>query len=137
MRPLLGTWPTTQACALTGNGTGNPLVSRLALSPLSHASQDCYLTFGHSRPSGCKLLSIWGFDFLKINDVKHLFTCQLAIGISSLEKYLFRPSAHFKIVFVLSCKCSLLATQFPHWISDLQVFSPIVCVVFHLLDSVL
>ena len=23
MRPLLGTWPTTQACALTGNGTGS------------------------------------------------------------------------------------------------------------------
>ena len=26
MWPLLGTWPTTQACALTGNRTGNPLV---------------------------------------------------------------------------------------------------------------
>ena len=25
-RPLLGTWPSTQACALTGNGTGDPLV---------------------------------------------------------------------------------------------------------------
>ena len=38
-RPLLGTWPTTQACTLTGNRTGNPLVCRLALSPLSHTSQ--------------------------------------------------------------------------------------------------
>ena len=38
-RPLLGTWPATQACALTGNGTGNPLVLRLALKPLSHTSQ--------------------------------------------------------------------------------------------------
>ena len=35
----LGTWPLTQACALTGNQTGNPLVHRLALSPLSHTSQ--------------------------------------------------------------------------------------------------
>ena len=26
MQPALGTWPTTQACALTGNQTGNPLV---------------------------------------------------------------------------------------------------------------
>ena len=25
-RPLLGTWPATQACALTGNRTGDPLV---------------------------------------------------------------------------------------------------------------
>ena len=37
--PLLVTWPTTQACALTGNRTGDPWVRRLVLSPLSHASQ--------------------------------------------------------------------------------------------------
>ena len=37
--PLLETWPATQACALTGNQTGNPLVHRPALSPLSHTSQ--------------------------------------------------------------------------------------------------
>ena len=37
--PLTGTWPTTQACALTGNQTGGPLVHRPALSPLSHTSQ--------------------------------------------------------------------------------------------------
>ena len=34
-----GLGPTTQACALTGNQTGNPLVRRLALNPLSHTSQ--------------------------------------------------------------------------------------------------
>ena len=38
MRPLLGTWPTTQACTLTGNRTGNPLVCRPALHSLSHTS---------------------------------------------------------------------------------------------------
>ena len=37
--PLLGTWPVTQACALTGNRTGDPLVYRLALNPLSHSRQ--------------------------------------------------------------------------------------------------
>ena len=37
--PLLGTWPATQACALTGNRTNDPLVCRLALNPLSHISQ--------------------------------------------------------------------------------------------------
>ena len=41
MRPLLGNWPATQACALTGNRTGNTLVLRLALNPLSHTSQGC------------------------------------------------------------------------------------------------
>ena len=33
----LGTWPTTQACALTGNRTGYPFIRRLALNPLSYA----------------------------------------------------------------------------------------------------
>ena len=39
VRPLLGTWPATQACALTGNQTGDPLVHRPALNPLSLTSQ--------------------------------------------------------------------------------------------------
>ena len=34
-RPQLGTWSTTQACALTGNRTGELLVVRPALNPLS------------------------------------------------------------------------------------------------------
>ena len=35
----LRTGPATQACALTGNETSNPLVGRPALNPISHASQ--------------------------------------------------------------------------------------------------
>ena len=42
--PQPGTWPSTQARALTGNGTSNILVPRLVLSPLSHTYQD-YLSF--------------------------------------------------------------------------------------------
>ena len=37
--PLLGTWPTTQACALTGNWTGDPLIHKPGLNPLSYTSQ--------------------------------------------------------------------------------------------------
>ena len=37
--PALGTWPTTQACALTGNQTSDPLVLRPVLNPLRHTSQ--------------------------------------------------------------------------------------------------
>ena len=43
--PPTGTWPATQACALTGNPTGDPLVCRPALSPLSHTSQDIIHTY--------------------------------------------------------------------------------------------
>ena len=38
MCPLLGTWPATQACALTGNQTSDPLVHRLVLNSLSQSS---------------------------------------------------------------------------------------------------
>ena len=37
--PELGTWPATQACALAGNQTSDPLVHRLALNQLSHTIQ--------------------------------------------------------------------------------------------------
>ena len=41
--PQLGTWPKTQACALTGNRTCNLSVLRPALSPLNHTSQGKWL----------------------------------------------------------------------------------------------
>ena len=39
MHPQLRTWPATQACALTGNQTNDPLVHRPALNPLRHTSR--------------------------------------------------------------------------------------------------
>ena len=47
--PLLGTWPTTHACALTGNQTCDPLLPRLALYPLSYTSQG--VTFFFKLPA--------------------------------------------------------------------------------------
>ena len=41
----LGTRPTTQACALTGNQSSIPLVHRPALNPLSHTSQGLWCVF--------------------------------------------------------------------------------------------
>ena len=45
VHPLLGTWPATQACALTGNQTSDSLVCRPVLNPLSHTSQGNFLHF--------------------------------------------------------------------------------------------
>ena len=49
--PKWGTWPATQACALTGSQIGDPLVPSEALSPLSHTSQGCFVILSESP--GC------------------------------------------------------------------------------------
>ena len=41
--PKWGTWPATEACALTGNQTHNPLVYRPVLNPLSYTNQGCLI----------------------------------------------------------------------------------------------
>ena len=46
--PLQGTQPATQACALTGNRTGDPLLHKPSLSPLSHPSQGVCVDFKKS-----------------------------------------------------------------------------------------
>ena len=51
---LLGTWPATQALALTGNQTGNPLLHRLAL-------RACLFCFPHQLGLVC-------FVFFNCND---------------------------------------------------------------------
>ena len=51
-RPLLGTWPSTQACALTGNWTSALLVHRPMLNPLSHISQG-YIQLSIKGHFGC------------------------------------------------------------------------------------
>ena len=47
--PLLGTWPPTQACFLTGNRTSDPLLLSLVLNPLRHTSQGYMLIFKKRR----------------------------------------------------------------------------------------
>ena len=49
--PLLGTWPATQACALTGNQTSDPVVYRPVLNPLSYTSQGTKISY--TRAENC------------------------------------------------------------------------------------
>ena len=55
-RPLQGTWPATQACALTGDRTS---VCRPALSPLSHTGQGMFT----ASPDGIIFSCTW-FNFV-------------------------------------------------------------------------
>ena len=45
----MGAWPATHACALTGNRTGDPLVRKPTLNPLSYTSQGCTMYFLNSN----------------------------------------------------------------------------------------
>lgn len=60
--------------------------------------------------------------------------CLLVIYIPSLEKYLVKPTAHFKIglsVFsLLGYKSSLYGLLNPYQRDDLQIFYPILWIVF-------
>ena len=51
LAPYQGPWPATQACALTGNQTSDPLVPSTALTPLNRTSQDPILRFFSPKKS--------------------------------------------------------------------------------------
>ena len=65
--PVLGTWPATQACALTGNPTCDPLVHRPALNPLSYTSQDLIFQFSFLH------FFIFSFDFTFLENFLNFF----------------------------------------------------------------
>ena len=93
VRPLLGTWPATQACALTGNQTSNLSVHRPVLNPLSHTSQSDSMCFFN-----CDLFCIHSIAFLSLFT---FFICFLVMFHISLHA----ASHHFEIRQELSIHC--------------------------------
>ena len=79
--PQLGIWPATQACALTGNRTGNPLIRTPALNPLSYTSQGWFIFFVYSSKSVI-LCWTWLHTYKNILTNKLVFYCLHLLQIS-------------------------------------------------------
>ena len=84
MRPLSGTWPTTQACALTGNPTGNPLVHRPALNHLATPAKSHLLE-----------LTLW-------REKSYLESCNVPLSLKNTYFSLILPKIEIILNFIIS-----------------------------------
>ena len=110
----------------------------------------CFDFLDNSYTNRCEAISHYDFKWisLMVNDIEHLFICLLAICMSSLNKLLSKPFAHFLMVIccfhlfglfwgflflfllLLFCYCDL-GVPYTYWILKhyqiygWQIFSPI------------
>ena len=100
VRPLLGTWSTTQACALSENRTRHPLVRRLALNPLSHTSQGLIHHLGPwVNLDGCLLF--WVLECTWELCASHIIPFSSASGVRGPWCYLCLKSLMHKMIQIL------------------------------------
>ena len=112
--PQMGTWAATQACALTGNRTGDPLTHRLTLSPLSHTSQGSVSIFlvptidnPHKTRTGMSCARWYSIQkYFSLDIVPTFCTKSLKPGINfTLPEQLISYQPHFRCSAVPCSSC--------------------------------
>ena len=95
---------------------------RVLFSPHTLSSIYCLYIFEDVHSDWCEVISHCNFD-LHFSGNEYLFMCLLAICMSSLKKYLFRPSVHFLIRLFVFLVLSFMSCLYILEINHLWVVS--------------
>ena len=119
MCSLLGTWPTIQACALTGNRTVKRLVHRPTLNSLSHTSQGSWKTLKEGL-MGCTVSPAAAASPKTITESSH--------SSIPLSRFSCLSASLVRLVMTLTAIAEVLGTLCYHvfsrrWLLFLPIFS--------------
>ena len=104
--PQLGTRPATQGCALTGNRTGNPLLHRIALNPLSYTSQGLRFSV---------VFNLWHFNY-DVSWCRPLYVHFVWDSVPPGLVCLFPSPNQGSFLIICSNKLSVLLFLFSCWL---------------------
>ena len=100
--PKLGTWPTTVACALTGDPTSDPLTHTPATNPLGHMSQGYnWVFFSKELSVVISILPLSSYTSNHCTSASNNMALKLVLdGWSQVTSQFWYPTWHSSYVFL-------------------------------------